>query len=295
MVESSKQFLPTYMLFGIGGLLGNAVYARLCEKTTDYRIFSFDHIRADITNREHIEPLFAYVRPTVVINCAAINDVEICEQAKEGAFRVNFIGPQILAEECDKYHAKLVHVSAATVFDGKHCHPYSERSRTDPLTIHGKSKLEGEKAIMDAMGNYLIIRPGWCFHSDGNNPITDWISRVERGLNVPVMTDCHVSPTYVPDLIDAVFELLDRDAKGIFHVANADAATCMSFAETMAGLAKLNANLTNIKLPFAFPKYMVLSTKKYSLTTSGRLRPWGDALRQCLFNMHRYKPREDSK
>lgn len=292
----SIRFQPVYMVLGVGGLVGDAFYTRLYERTTEYRIFGFDHSRADISNRDHIGPLVSFIKPSVVINCAAVNDPEMCEEAKEGAYRVNAVGAQILAEECSKHGAKLVHVSACSVFDGKRASPYTERCKPEPLNIHGKSKYEGEKAIAKAIGDHLIIRPGWCFNFEGDNPITDWVARAERGLNIPVLSDCQGSPTYVPDLVDATLELIAKDAKGVFHVANSNAATWMSFAEAVVGLAKMNGNIVTTSEKFQsmfkapIPRYTVMSTRKYSVTTGKEIRGWMEALKQCLFQMHRYKP-----
>lgn len=295
-MSESIRYQPVYMLLGVGGLVGDAFYTKLCERTSDYRIFGFDHSRADISNREHIGPLLQYIRPSVVINCAAINDTEMCEEAKDGAYRVNALGAQILAEECEKHHAKLVQVSTSAVFDGKRATPYTERCKPEPISVYGKSKLEGEKAIAKSCKDFLIVRPGWCFSFEGENPLTDWIARAERGLNIPVLSDCQGSPTYVPDMVDATLELIERDAKGTFHVANSGGASWMSFAESVVSLSKLNGNLitTSEKLQgmfkAPFPKYTVLSTRKYSTTTGLTIRSWQDALKQCLFQMHRYKP-----
>jgi dTDP-4-dehydrorhamnose reductase len=282
------------MILGVNGLIGDACYHRLCEKTTDYRIFAFDHARADITNRRHIEPLMEYIQPTVVVNCAAVNDQEMCEQAKDGAFSVNASGPAILAEQCLKYGAKLVHFSSSTVFDGKRCTPYTEKCRPAPLSTHGKSKLEGEKAIAKVLPNHLIIRSGWCFHFAGQNPVTEWLSNAERGMEV-VTGGQRGSPTFVPDLVDGMIKLVEKDAMGTFHFANSDAATWGTFAEAVSSISRLPGKMVEpgqlrTAVMVAQPDYAVLSSKKYSETVMERPRPWMEALKQCLFQMDRYKP-----
>jgi len=283
-------------VFGKNGLLGDAFFEKISSTAPLYKLYAFDHARADISNRTHVAPIFNYIKPTVVINCAAINDVDLCEDAQAGAMTVNAVGPEILAEECEKVGAKLVHISACTVFDGNRTSPYTEKCAAKPINAHGLSKLEGEKGIFGASKDHLIIRPGWCFHYEGDNIVTDWVSRADRRLNIPVHSDCHGSPTYVPDLIDATLALIEVDATGVFHVANSTAATFESFADAVVSLTGGGSKVVGApkqlegwsKAPF--PKYNVLSTTKYSKETGARMRPWSAALKECLFKMHRFNP-----
>lgn len=288
--------LPVYLIFGSGGILGEAFLDKLNGPVYQYRVFPFDHQKADITDPAHIQPLMEYIRPSVVINCAAVNDEDLCQEAKAGAFSVNSRGPQILAEACKKYGAKLVHFSSCEVFDGKNCTPYSERHSTKPVNILGQSKVSGEQAIKDGLDDHLIIRPGWVFSYESPSCIPSWIAAAERNDEIAVLDDTIGSPTYTVDLVDATMDLLAMDAKGIFHVANGDAASRQSFVEATLTLASLKTNVIAVspdtqkffKAPI--PKYSVLSTQKYCKTAAKSIRPWIDALKHCLFNMHRYKP-----
>lgn len=286
---------PVYMLLGAGGLLGAAFQTKLSGNVERHRIYAFDHSQADIVDPNQINPLLEYVRPTVLINLAAVNDEDICEEAKAGAFKVNCRGPQILAELCKKYGIKLIHFSSATVFDGVRTSPYSEKHPLAPINVHGQSKMSGEIAIKENTDDYLIIRPGWIFNFEGNNCMTQWMDLADKGEDIPVLDDMYGSPTYVPDLVDATLELISRDAKGIFHFANMDCVTMQGFAEAAVALSQTKAKVTPIgrdtqhwfKAPT--PSYTALSTKKYSQTTGLEIRRWIDALKQCLFNMNHYK------
>lgn len=288
---------PVYLIFGAGGLLGNALLTQLSNASIDqHRVFSFDHEKADITDPNQITPLLEYVRPTVVVNCAAVNDEDICEDAKTGAFNVNSRGPQYIAEACKKFDAKFVHYSSSTVFDGSRCTPYNERHATKPISVHGQSKVSGEQAIREAYENHIIIRPGWVFHCNYGNCVTQWMSIGDKGEDVPVLDDSHGSPTFASDLADATINLLNCDVKGTFHFANSDAATRQSFAEATLELSKIKAQVVTVsresqkywKAPS--PPYSVLSCRKYAQVTGETPRSWLDALKHCLFSMNRYKP-----
>jgi dTDP-4-dehydrorhamnose reductase len=285
-----------YMLFGKDGLVGRALLSRLEDGNPPYRVFAFDRPKADISNKSHVSPLVKYIKPTVVFNCAGVNDAEMCQDAPSGAFAVNAVGPDVLARECAKIGAKLIHISAADVYDGKRTAPYSERCKPAPINVLGQSKLEGEKAIAAACDNHLIIRPGWAFHYEGENPLTDWIANADRRLKITVCGNYHGSPTYVPDLVDGVMDLVREDARGVFNVANGEAATWESFAQAVVELTKTRAKVQQASETMKqwyrapVPAYSVLSTKKYSAATGKKMRTWVEALKECLFEMHRYRP-----
>lgn len=286
---------PVYLIFGIGGLLGKAVYERLCEASPDHRIFFFEHSHADISRSDHMKELFNYIHPTVVINCAAISTPEICEYAHAGAFGTNSVGPKTLAQQCERIGAKLVHFSTADVFDGKRFQPYGERHKPKPISVYGKSKLEGENVIKSILANHLIIRTGWVFHADAPNFLLHWMDQIDRKLSIAVRPNTHGSPVFAFDLVDAVRELIDRGAKGVFHVANSQAATWEDLAEAVVGLVGGGSKIKPISSRMLShmpptPQYSVLSTKKFTKHTGIEMRPWTYSLKQCLFCMERYKP-----
>lgn len=285
-----------YLIFGAGGVLGNAFLDKMDNPSYDCRVFAFEHQKADITDAGHVNPLMEYIRPTVVINCAAVNDEDICQEAKTGAFSVHSRGPQLLAESCKKYGAKLVHFSSCEVFDGNDCLPIGERHSAKPINILGQSKLSGETAIKETLEDHLIVRPGWVFSYMAPSCVIYWLSQADRNDEIALLDDTVGSPTYAVDLVDATMELLESDAKGTFHIANGDAASRQSFAEATLSLSGMNTKIVALnpdsqkffKAPI--PKYTVLSTKKYAQVARKPLRSWLDALKHCLFNMHRYKP-----
>ena len=121
---------PVYVIFGHGGVIGTALLRVLSAKAEDFRIFAFDHARADITNADHVNHLLDYIKPTIVFNCAGISDPDICEEAKAGAFRINGVGPAILAKACFRSGVRLVHFSSWGVLDGKNVHAQTEKAPT---------------------------------------------------------------------------------------------------------------------------------------------------------------------
>ena len=285
-----------FVLFGQAGLLGKTFHFRLCDRVPDYRVFAFEHRMIDITQISHVRPILDYIKPTVVINCAGESALDLCENAKQGAFLVNARGPEILAQECERVGAKLVQMSTYHVFDGKRKTPYNERSTPNPLNVFGSSKWDGELAIKKLCPNSLVIRLSWPFHHEGDNLLSGWISRAERGSNLLVRGNCRFSPVFVLDAVEATLTLVESGAKGIFNVANEGEPTFRDIAQEMIALCSFKGKVTEttmasqpwFKVPI--PAYGVLSTEKYNARTGNKMRHWKDALKQTLFLSGRYLP-----
>lgn len=287
MLDLERQ---VYVIFGLGGMIGNAFYKKIIDLTSDYRIYAFDHARVDICNKSHVAPLVEYIKPTIIINCAAVSDPEICESAIAGAHSVNSMGPMSLAEEAKKHGAKLVHMSHYTVFDGKKTTPYTERASTKPLSILGKTKDEGERRIRSAHGNHLIIRPGWLFGEDGECLVKEWIAQADRNLRLTVNDGQVVSPVFADDLATAVLGLIEADSQGTFHIANSGTATIEDIAKAVVDLCKLKDTISPVACDSNLPQSSTLSCKKYKSACHKQMRPWPDALKECLYRMGRYQP-----
>jgi dTDP-4-dehydrorhamnose reductase len=284
---------PVYVIFGHGGIIGMALLRFISAKVEDYRIFAFDHARADITNADHVNHLLEYINPTIVFNCAGISDPEICEEAKAGAFRINGVGPGILAKACLRNGCRLVHFSSWGVLEGNNVLSCTEKATCKPESAYGQSKLHGEQSCLISCPNSIVIRTGWIFGEDQAGIISDWVSNAERRLNVRVQRDLVGSPTYVDDLVEAAYTLSNTDAKGIYNIANQGRVSWEQFAKRTLTLCKLPETLVTTS-PKAFkatlPKNACLSCKKYNELSGKTLRQWDDALMECLFHMNKYIP-----
>lgn len=285
---------PVYAIFGLGGIIGNALLSRLSErKVEDYRIFAFDHSRVDVTDPTHLFPVMEYVKPTVVFNCASVSNPEFCEDAKRGALNVNKGGAALISIACDQHRAKMVHFSTWAVFEGHEDKTNNERTKTNPINVYGKSKLAGEKSVFERSKDALVIRSGWVFGEEGGS-LGPWIDLAERRMRVPVRKGKVISPTYVNDLVDAAMDLADKKVKGVYHVANDGPVTIEEFARAVLGTSGLDENLVDplddsrFKAPF--PRNSALLCNKHRRAMRNSMRPWRDALKECLFNMNRYSP-----
>jgi dTDP-4-dehydrorhamnose reductase len=166
----------------------------------------------------------------------AENDVERC-------FRENTIGPSILADICAREGINLLTFSSDLVFNGKQQHPYVESDETSPLNVYGRSKAKSEQEVLRKHANSLVVRTSAFFGPwDHYNFITQGLQTLAQGRPFTCATDITVSPTYVPDLVDASLDLLIDGAAGIWHLTNAQSITWMDIILKAAEKAGIDAS-----------------------------------------------------
>ena len=243
----------------------------------------------DISDRQQVSRLFQSAKPSLVLNCAAHTAVDRCEDEPHLADAINGSGPQYLAEHCQEYGAKLVHFSTDFVFDGQNDRPYRPDDTPAPLSTYGKSKLLGEERIKRvAPLSWLTIRTSWLFGGHGNCFPKIIVDRASSGHVLKVVNDQVGCPTYAADLAQAVFELLDRGAEGIWHVTNCGATSWFEFAKSIVEEFGISAELLPISTAqwismrpkqATRPSYSVLDPEPYAKLTGRRMRDWRDALR----------------
>lgn len=191
-----------------------------------------DGIRLDLADPASAVQTVRRLRPGVVILAAAMTDVDGCETHREHAQAVNAEAPAEIAKACALLGSRLVHFSTDYVFDGSSKVPYSETVNPDPLSVYGQTKRGGERNVLAAIPSALILRTsanfGWNRLRKKTNAVTRILDELRRNEPVTLFTDQWVSPSYVREVARVAFELLDRDAQGIFHVGSRD---CLSRLE----------------------------------------------------------------
>jgi len=284
----------SHVVLGMG-LIGNAIYKRLSETCSDYKIFAFDRSRIDVTDRDQIRPMLEYVKPTVLFLCAGMSDPKKCEIDKKHAYELNWDATRVVAEECKRIHTKLVFFSTALVYNNRRktsCS--SERNKTSPINVLGQTKLEGEQAVKSNASNYLILRLGELFSEEGDNFFKNIIEMKRNNVNFQIYSNQEqISPLYVSDMTFAVMSLLKGDAVGTYNLANAGHVKMTSFLTTgikMAGMEldvkPIPPEMSNVNVPR--PLNMSLCTKKYAETVGSPFRSWDDALSECIKKMGRF-------
>ena len=269
---------PPLLVTGARGTLGQAV-ARACEaRGLPYRLMTRHQL--DIADAESAAFALETVRPWAIVNAAGYVRVDDAEDDADRCFRENAAGPAVLAEACASHGIPLVTFSSDLVFNGRRRRPYVESDSPSPLSVYGRSKADGERLVLERLASALVVRTSAFFGPwDEWNFVTLALQAIERGETFFAADDAVVSPTYVPDLVDATLDLLIDGECGVWHVANDGALTWAELARAAAEGAGLDAGLVigvptaDLALRAPRPRYSALASERGRL-----LRPLEEGL-----------------
>jgi dTDP-4-dehydrorhamnose reductase len=282
------------VVLGSEGMLGSDLM-ELFEFEEGIHVRGYMHQECDITKFDDVENVLGGTQGSIthVINVVGCSDIDFCEANKDIAFRLNSTGPKNLADICQKEHIHLTHVSCDTVFEGLKKEPYLEQDETIPLTVCGKSKLEGESYVRSMGGNGLVIRTSSLYGKHGKNFIDTILNKLELAVPVKVVDDLVLCPTYTMDLANVIIQLALNKKSGLFHVVNDGSTTWYNFALKAAEYMNYNSiNLipissTDLGKKVERPKHVILSTIRLERTLPEKLRTWQNALYQYLLETKR--------
>jgi dTDP-4-dehydrorhamnose reductase len=269
--------------------LGAAFVARLSGETT---VVGVDVDELDITDTPAVRRVVADLRPGLILNCSAFNDVDGAEGAPLSAMRTNALAVSTLAHAACLCGAVLVHYGSDFVFDGLQQDPYTEADDPAPLSVYGMSKLLGEQAATGA-GRHFVLRLSSLYGGHTGRAAVDWIVRQARAcLPVRAFADRTVSPSYVPDVVAASLGLLARNApSGLYHCGATDWCTWAELAAHI--LARLGRPDLLQAVPFVPADFRAIRPKHCALRNSAleregiHTRCWRDALEHYLSSLGR--------
>jgi dTDP-4-dehydrorhamnose reductase len=245
----------------------------------------------DISDDQAVGAAMERLRPDVIINCAAYNDVDGAEDHPVDALNLNAFAVRALAGSAAAAHAIFVHYSTDFVFDGTASTPYTEEDRPNPRSVYAISKLLGEWFAVDAPRWYVLRVESLFGQVPGARPakgsVAGLLKKLMAGEETRVFEDRTVSPTYVVDAARATRHLVEHDAPvGLYHCVNSGHGTWHDVALELAGQLGVTPRLVpvrmaDLRLPAERPLYCALSNQK--LVSTGVTMPgWQDALRRCL-------------
>jgi dTDP-4-dehydrorhamnose reductase len=220
-------------------------------------------------------------RPSLVVHCAAMTNVDACEEQPDLAFAVNADGSSNVAAAAAEADAPIVAVSTDYVFSGEHA-PYRENDPTDPIQVYGRSKLAGEERVREANPRHFIVRSAWIYGPGGKNFLSKLPQLAETNESISAVVDQFGSPTYAPDLAEAIAELAATDAYGTLHVVNEGRCSFSEFCELAVRLLGSRLLVEHVKLddlgrPAPRPKDTTLVGAAWAAAGFGPLRPWQEA------------------
>lgn len=285
------------MITGCNGQLGNELLS--CLKSgkseigaipsdlNDCEIIAVDLEDLDIVDTAAVSDFVFQNKPDVIINCAAMTNVDGCETAQDVAFKVNAIGVRNLAVAAEKTGAKFIHLSTDYVFAGDGTKPYIEWDKVDPQSAYGASKALGEKYAMSFCTRSFIVRTSWLYGYIGKNFVKT-VRRVirERG-GITVVNDQRGNPTNANDLAHHLLKLAVTEEYGIYHCTGTGECSWYDFACKIAeysGFSDVVKPCTSEEYPSPTkrPAYSSLRNLALECTVGDEMRDWQTALKEYI-------------
>lgn len=277
------------VLGGVTGLLGVPLTHAL--RQAGHAVLPTTRATLDPFDREAVQAAVAEFAPDWIVNTIAYTAVDKAEDEPDEAARVNRVLPGNLARICMEAGVGLVHYSTDFVFDGKKTSPYLETDPVDPQSVYGRTKLAGERAILETgLERYLILRTAWLFGPGKTNFVEKILGFAKTRDVLKVVHDQIGSPTYTPDLAANTAALLATGATGLFHLVNSGRASWCELASEAVSTAGINCEvlpITSEEYPQKAkrPAYSVLDTGKFAAAVGHAPRPWIQALREYVYGL----------
>lgn len=275
-------------------MLGQAVVQE--ARSRGWEVLGLSREQADVTDRGRLLERTAEFRPEVVVNCAAHTKVDACETEVERAFAVNASGAGNAAAAAESLGARLVHVSTDYVFEGSAREPYREDAPTGPLSVYGKSKLEGERRVLE-YDRALVVRTSWLFGPGGPNFVATLVGLIEAGkVPLRVVDDQVGCPTYTPFLAKALLDLSGSGTTGVLHYRNREPVSWYAFAAEIArqwgdGTRKTvevqPVTTAEFPRPAPRPAWSVLDVTRFEEIAGRPVEPWDRGLTELLDRMRK--------
>ncbi len=284
-------------LTGANGQLGYQLVKKLADKVT---LLALDRAALDITNSAEVVETLSAFAPDVIINAAAYTAVDKAEQEPELAKAINETGPENLAKVAAKLDAVLIHVSTDYVFDGQSDKPYVETNATNPQSIYGLTKLNGEQAVAKHCAKHLILRTAWVFAEHGNNFVKTMLRLAESRPELGVVADQIGGPTYAGDIAEAIISIVSQLSAenerryGVYHYSGAPYVSWHQFAcsifqqalqqQLIVQAPKVNAITTaEYPTPAKRPAFSMLDCSKIQQVFAVLPSNWQTALNNLIF------------
>lgn len=191
-----------------------------------------NHVDLDITDEQAVAEAIRQHRPDVILNSAAFTNVDRAEDQSELAFAVNSHGPRVLARNAAAVGARMIHVSTDFVFGGNTCAPILPTDRPSPISVYGRSKLEGERQALTLLGNRCtVLRTAWLYSIHGRNFVKTMLGLLQTRERLGVVVDQIGTPTWAREVAATLWSFATRDDLcGIFHWTDEGVASWYDFA-----------------------------------------------------------------
>lgn len=241
-----------YLIIGGTGVIGYKIVQHLLNENENVEFTFLNNKQVsknshllDIKDTIKTKKLIKNINPDIVIHCAGLTNIDLCETNKQLAESINVLGTKNIVESCIEVNAKIVYLSTSFIFDGKE--KYTENDKTIPSTFYGVTKLKGEKIIQESNLPYLILRTDqpycWIEKWQHTNSVIRVIESLKDKKKFLEVDDWFNVPTYVPDFVNALIKLIKLKKEGIFHVVGTDFVNRYEWSKVTAKIFHLDSNL----------------------------------------------------
>ena len=280
-------------VIGANGQLGTDLI-KVFSKDSDLQLFPLTHKDIDIVDKNTTNQVINRIKPDIVINTAAYHRVNDCETNLEKAFLINAFAQKNLAEYCSQQNSVLVYISTDYVFglDRKKTTPYKETDSPGPLNVYGLSKLTGEYFTRYICKKYFILRSSGLFGLKGSslkggNFVETMLKFAHEKMNVRVVNDQFLAPTYTVDLAKQIHKLIKTDSYGIYHASALGECSWYTFAKEIFKITNTKVHLIPITskeyyTPAKRPLYSVLGNENLKNLNLNIMPDWHIGLKNYL-------------
>ena len=246
----------------------------------------------DIYDKSQIEAFIKMHNIEVIINCAAYTAVDKAEDDVEKCMQINCAAVRNIGEAASRSGARVIHISTDYVFDGKGMRPYREDDTINPVSVYGSSKLAGEKALLSACHDAVIIRTAWLYSETGSNFVKTMLRLGKERDTLGVIADQKGTPTYAGDLARAIITILEAEyfTPGIYNYSNEGVCTWYDFAVKIFKSEGIKCSVNKLSTseyptPASRPQYSVLDKSKIKAIYNVEVPFWEDSLKKCLVKL----------
>lgn len=226
------------------GFLGNII--SIIAKTKNFQVFEASHnsgIRIDVRKIESVEDVIKKINPGIIINCAAITELDEIEKESKNAYEVNSFGVQNIAKISSKYSTRLIHISTDSVFDGKKGN-YLESDSPNPINEYAKSKNLGEEFVKESSNDFVIVRTNFYGNNQEGKFLFNWIlENFKQNKRFGGFTNIFFNPLEIENLSTSLLELSELDYTGILHMGSDKTYSKYEFAKIIAEKLGYDKNL----------------------------------------------------
>ena len=280
------------LVTGSNGQLGSEI--KELSSQYAYNFFFTDRANLDITVINALKEFIETNAINTIINCAAYTAVDKAEDDKENADKINHVVVQYLAEIAKEKNIHLIHISTDYVFNGKNDKPYVENDTTSPNGVYGKTKLDGENAMISINpSNSIIIRTSWVYSSFGANFVKTMLRLGKEKESLGVIYDQVGTPTYARDLAKVILDIIPNiknEKVEIYNYSNEGVLSWYDFAKEIMHMTKSTCQVNPIETieyptPAKRPHYSLLNKSKIKKEFNITIPYWKDSLDECLQKM----------